>query len=126
MVDGRDPELVARTVFQSRQCELPVHELVIAAHPHKAIAADHAGLQDILSDFGTAIILGGPPGHGDRVFGDSSDDEILWALRDGWERDRSNVRDFHPGLNVNHRRTEKRDFLNEKKNLNWNKIPDNF
>lgn len=89
---------MARTVLQSRQCELPVHELVIAAHSHKAVAADHAGLKEVLGNFGTAIILGGPPGHGDGVFGDSSDDEILWTFGDGWERDGSNVRTAHHRL----------------------------
>lgn len=85
LVDGRDSELVAGTVLQPRKCELPVHQLVIAAHSHKAIAADHAGLKDVLCDFGTTVIFGRPPGQRDGIFGDSSDDEILWTLWDSWE-----------------------------------------
>lgn len=102
---------MAGTILQSRQGELPVHQLVIAAHSHKAIAADHAGLQDVLCDFGAAVILGRPPGHGDGIFGDSSDDEILWTLWDGWERDRSTVRasecnSLSSWMKVNHKRTK--------------------
>lgn len=86
LVDGRDSELVAGAVLQPRQCELPVHQLVLSTHSHKAVPANHARLKDVLCHFGATVILGWSPGDRDGVLGDGSDDQILWTLWDSWKR----------------------------------------
>lgn len=95
LIDGRDPELVARSILQPCECELPVHQLRVPAHTYETISANHAGLENILGHFGATIISGGPPGDRDGVLGDSSDDQVLWTLWNGWMRQRQGESEPH-------------------------------